>query len=255
VVVGVLVLGLVGFAGYRAWHGTPGPGRPAAAATSPTVAESPSAVEPSGPVTPSPSPSPRTPPRPAPTSHRPTVRATATGSTPSQVTYQVRNDDLCGYVDFTTVNNLSSPPGQPTVFSSRKDYPESGDTLYLCEGYSGTVSIKDIDVVSYPTPSIAAARYAEAKSFAPPGAARIDGAGTDAYGYVWNTTSYRVVALAGNITFRITLTPRSTPAPSTPAPSTPAPSTPAPSTPAPRHPAPTTSAPRRSPSPGRPSRS
>jgi hypothetical protein len=212
VVVALLVLAVVAFAGYRAWRGTPGPDRDSTDPTFPAVESISPAVDPSGAATPSPSPST---PGPAPTSHRPTPRATPTSSTPAQVTYRVRNDDLCGYIDFTVVNNLTSPPGQPSVSSWRKDYPESGDTLYVCEGYSGRVNVKDIDVVVYPSPSVAAARYAEAKSYAPPGAKRVDGVGTDAYGYVWNSTSYRVVALAGNITFRITLTPRSTPAPGT----------------------------------------
>jgi hypothetical protein len=217
VVVGVLVVAGLAFAGYLAWRGTPAPHRVAATdPTFPSVEFVPSSVDPpSASVPPTPSAT-ASPPRPVATSHRATPRATTPASSaPTPVRYGVPSGDLCGYVDFTPVDALSSPPGVVTVDGYRKDYPASGDTLYVCDGHSGGVNIHDIDVMVYPTASQAAAQYAEAKSFAPAGARRIDGVGNDAYGYVWSTTSYRVVALAGNITFRITLTPRTTPAPGT----------------------------------------
>ena len=214
VLLGVLALAVLGYAAVRVWYPTPGRDQAApgpAEATEPTGTPVP---DPSGPSTATASPSPASPARPGPASHQPAPRAgTPSPTAPAPVTYRVRNDDLCGYVDFTTVNNLTSPPGQPSVANERTDKSES--IVYACVGFSGRVNIKDIDVVDYHDAAKASAVYAETKSFAPPGAQRITGAGTDAYGYVWSGTSYRVVALAGNITFRITLPPRSTPAPGT----------------------------------------
>jgi hypothetical protein len=214
VLLAVLALALLGYAAVRAFHDTPGRDQ---AAPGPADSTDPGDADPTGSPAPglaTASPSHSVPAHPGPASARPTSRASTPGSTaPAPVTYRVRNDDLCGYIDFAPVNDLSSPLGIPSVASERIDKSQS--IVYVCIGSSGRVSIKDVDVVDYHDAAKASAAYAETKSYTPPGSKHIDGAGTDAYGYVWDSTSYRVVALASNITFRITLTPKTTPAPST----------------------------------------
>jgi hypothetical protein len=212
ILLAVLALVVLGYGAVRALSGSPGSDRAAPRPTPSTDAPAPTDEPVPGPSA-SAGPSPSASPHPARTSPRPTPRA-STSSSAAPVIYRVRNDDLCGYIDFTPVNNLSNPPGTPSVFSEHID-KSGGDVVYICVGSSGSVSIKDVDVADYHDAARASAAYVEAKSYAPPGSQRIDGAGTDAYGYVWNSTSYQVVALAGNITFRITLTPRTTPAPGT----------------------------------------
>jgi hypothetical protein len=165
-------------------------------------------------VSPTPSPSARPSRRSAPS---PSPRPSSSGSpAPTPVTYRVPKG-LCKFVDLAPVNELSSPPAKPSVSSDHFHYAASGDDLYTCHGVSGMVLIHNIEVMIYPTATLAGAAYTQDKAFSDANIEPIPGIGTDAYGYLFDPTTYVVQAFDGNLTFKIVLYP-STKAPAGKAP-------------------------------------
>jgi hypothetical protein len=156
----------------------------------------PTATHPTGSPTASPSHSPSP-------SRSPSVSPKPSGVTP--VTYRVPNDDLCALVDLADINALSTPPSTPSVASQRKDVVDSGSILYTCTGNSGKVTIR-VEATIYPSTDAALASYQESKMSAPAGNEAVSGVGSQAFGYIWNTTGYFVMATAGNLKFKMLLT-------------------------------------------------
>jgi len=136
-------------------------------------------------------------------SRNPSASPKPTGVTP--VIYRVPNNDLCALVDFTAIKALSDPPSTLSITSQHRDVVESGSTLYTCNGSYGNVQIF-IDATIFPTADAALASYQQSKGSTPTSKEQLGGIGSDAYGYIWNTTGYFLMATAGNLKLKVLLT-------------------------------------------------
>lgn len=136
-------------------------------------------------------------------SRGPSASPKPTGVTP--VTYRVPNNDLCALVDLTEANNLSTPPSNPSVASQYKDLVDSGSVLYTCTGSSGEVDVR-VEATIFPSTAAAQGSYQDSKMAAPAGNESVDGVGSQAFGYIWNTTGYFLMATADNLKFKMLLT-------------------------------------------------
>lgn len=170
--------------------GNPASDRPADPASTPPT-------PPTASPTASPSPSPNHDPN-----HDPGAGPKPTDVTP--VTYRVPNNDLCALVNLTQINNLSTPPGNPSVVSQHKDVVDSGSVLYTCTGISGTVNIR-VEATIFPSTAAAQGSYQESRTAAPASSEPVGGVGSQAFGYIWNGTGYFLMATADNMKLKMLL--------------------------------------------------
>ena len=192
-------------------HGSPAPAHGAPAPTASPTDPGPALVAPAdspvASVSPAASPSPvprRTVTR---TGPRPSASPSASPSPPPAF-YNVTKP-VCRYVDFAPINALTTPAGKPDVSSNEQHFQGADNILFYCNGVSGHVTVKRINVMYYPNGAQAAAAYADTKAQAPETIDQVSGIGTDAWGWYFDAKTYDVIALANNITLQVILIMRS----------------------------------------------
>jgi hypothetical protein len=191
-------------------HGSPPPAHGAPAPTASPTDPGPALVAPAD--SPVPSLSPAASPSPVPhrtvtrTGPRPSATPTPTSPSPTPPAFYKVTKPVCGYVDFTPINALTKPAGKPDVTSNEQHFQGADNILFYCNGTSGNVTVKRINVMYYPNGVEAAAAYADIKSNAPEIIDQVSGIGTDAWGRYFDTNTYEVIGLANNITLQVIIT-------------------------------------------------
>jgi hypothetical protein len=163
-----------------------------------TVTDGPTSPSPSASASASPTASPSHSPSP---SRSPSVHP-STPAPGSPAVFHAPNGVLCPSVDFQPVVDLSRSSG-----TSQSDSHTDGYNYvdYLCEEQFGKIHGR-VDAFIFNDAAGAASFYANKKSVAPASSDRLSGIGTDAYGYVFQTSTYILVALDGNLVMQIGLT-------------------------------------------------
>jgi hypothetical protein len=168
---------------------TPGNG----ATATDVLEDSPSpTVSPSASASPSHSPSPSR----SPSAHP------SSSSGPVTVVYHAPGGVLCPSVYFQPIVDLSHQPGGAASDSYTTG---SNYTDYTCSRQFGKVYTTTHALI-FGDAQAAATLYAQKKAGAPAGSDRFGSLGTDAYGYVYQTTQYITVVLEGNLILQINLT-------------------------------------------------
>jgi hypothetical protein len=163
-----------------------------------TVTDGPTSASPSASASASPTASPSHSPSP---SRSPTVRPSVPAPG-GAVIFRAPGGVLCPSVDFQPVIDLSKQPGTQQNDAHTDGY---NYVKYTCDEQFGKVHA-GVDALIFNDAAGAAAMYADKKSVAPATSDRISGVGTDAYGYVFQTSMYITVALDGNLILQIRLT-------------------------------------------------
>lgn len=118
--------------------------------------------------------------------------------------FQAPGGVICPSVDFQPIIAMPAPQASAPI----DDHTDKSNyTDYTCHGSFGANGkiVAQVDAFIFTDAAGAAQSYADIKAYAPTTAEKFTGIGTDAYGYVSNTTGYTVWVLDGNLTFKIIL--------------------------------------------------
>jgi hypothetical protein len=143
-------------------------------------------------------------------SHNPSPSRSASGrpSSPASggttTVFRAPNGVICPSVDFQPLISMPAPEAA-TPIDDHTD--KSNYTDYTCHGSFGQSGkiVAQVDASIFTDAAGAAQSYADVKAYAPATSEKFTGIGTDAYGYVSNTSGFTLWVLDGNLTFKIIL--------------------------------------------------